>query len=152
MVLENFRAVPQAVLDEIENLEKHVAALPEATKQDAAREFLTIAQERLEVWREAKRKEQGIRTKGIQARQLFDTYVKVSDELLAALYTHVEKDFSRLYSVINRNDEKEFSAKLIPSMGKLGFDVDFYGRGFSRLEHTIAKDIKTVWASVCIWL
>ena len=107
-VLEKFGAVPQAVLDEIGNLEKHVVSLPEATKQDAAREFLTIAQERLEVWRESKRKEQVIRTKGIQARQLSDTYAKVSDELLAGLYAKVEKDFSGLYSTINRNDEKEF--------------------------------------------
>jgi len=129
-VLQNFGAVPRTVLDEIGNLEEHVAALPEATKQDAAREFLTIAQERLEVWRESKRAERANRTKGIQASQLLDTYVKVSDELLAGLYAEVEKHFSGLYSTINRDDEKEFSAKLIPSMGKLGFNVDFYGRGF----------------------
>jgi recombinational DNA repair ATPase RecF len=128
--LESFGVIPQAVLEEIGNLEKHVAALPEPTKQDGARDFLTIAQERLEVWREAKRKEQAGRTKGIQARQLSDTYVKVSDGLLASLYSQVEKHFSQLYSAINRNDEEGFSAKLIPSMGKLGFDVDFYGRGF----------------------
>jgi hypothetical protein len=130
VVLEDFAALPKKVTDEIGKLEKHVAAIPDATKQDAAREFLTIAQERLDVWREARRKERAARTKATQAKFLSDTYAKVSDELLAGLYAEVEKDFSHLYSVINRNDEKTFSANLIPSMGKLGFNVDFYGRGF----------------------
>ena len=129
-ILEDYAALPKKVTDEIAKLEKHVVAIPEATKQDAARDFLTIAQERLEVWREAKRKEHTGRTKFTQAKLLSDTYVKISDELLAGLYAEVEKDFSGLYSAINRNDEKAFSAKLIPSMGKLGFNVDFYGRGF----------------------
>jgi hypothetical protein len=129
-MLEDFAALPKKVTEEIGKLEKHVAAIPDATKQDAAREFLTIAQERLEVWREAKRKEQAGRTKFTQAKFLSDTYAKVSDELLAGLYAEVEKNFSGLYSAINKNDEKTFSAKLIPSMGKLGFNVDFYGRGF----------------------
>ena len=129
-ILVNFAALPKMVTNEITKLEKHVAAIPEATKQDAARDFLTIAQERLEVWREAKRKDAAARTKLTQAKLLSDAYVKVSDELLAGLYAEVEKDFSSLYSAINRNDEKTFSAKLIPSMGKLGFNVDFYGRGF----------------------
>ena len=34
-----------------------------------------------------------------------------------------------MYSYINRDDESEFTAQLTPSIGKLGFDVDFYGRG-----------------------
>jgi hypothetical protein len=42
----------------------------------------------------------------------------------------VEKDFASLYGFINREDEDNFKAHLIPSLGKLGFDVDFYGRGF----------------------
>ena len=114
----------------ITKLQKHVAAIPEATKQDAAREFLTIAQERFDVWREAKRKEAVTRTKFGRAQSVFDAYTKVSDAELACLYAEVEKDFSGLYSAINRNDERNFSAKLKPSMGKLGFNVDFYGRGF----------------------
>ncbi|MGI9065261.1 MAG: hypothetical protein ACR2HX_02505 [Pyrinomonadaceae bacterium] len=45
-------------------------------------------------------------------------------------YADVEKDFAALYSFVNREDEEKFSAQLVPSIGKLGFDVDFYGRGF----------------------
>jgi len=46
------------------------------------------------------------------------------------IYTAVEKDFEFLYRFVNHSDEDKFKAKLIPSMGKLGFDVEFYGRGF----------------------
>ena len=46
------------------------------------------------------------------------------------IYADVEKDFASLYRFTNRDDEDKFNAKLIPSLGKLGFDVDFYGRGF----------------------
>jgi len=42
----------------------------------------------------------------------------------------VEKEFSDLYRYINRDDEGHFSAQLTPSTGKLGFEVDFYGRGY----------------------
>ena len=45
------------------------------------------------------------------------------------LYDTVEKDFTEYYSFINRDDEEKFEGKLTPSLGKLAFDVDFYGRG-----------------------
>jgi hypothetical protein len=46
------------------------------------------------------------------------------------VYSKVEADFGSLYAFVNRVDEKDFKAQLVPSMGKLGFGVDFYGRGF----------------------
>jgi RecF/RecN/SMC N terminal domain len=122
--------VPQSVCDEIATLEKAVSVLPDSTKQDAARDYLTLAQERLEVWREAMRKQNAAKDRAKRARQVFDIYAKTSDEVLAALYAEVEKDFAALYGFVNRDDEDAFEAKLIPSLGKLGFDVDFYGRGF----------------------
>lgn len=36
------------------------------------------------------------------------------------------------YRIINHEDESAFEAKLEPSMGRLGFNVDFYGRGFDQ--------------------
>ena len=42
----------------------------------------------------------------------------------------MEQFFGKLYRLINHDDEERFEAKLKPSLGKLGFDVDFYGRGF----------------------
>jgi hypothetical protein len=41
----------------------------------------------------------------------------------------VETAFSGYYRKINEEDESTFTAKLLPSIGKLGFDVDFYVRG-----------------------
>lgn len=129
-VLTNVPTVPQAVLDAIGELEKAVAALPEPTKQDAARDWLTVAQERLEVWRDAMRKQKAAKEQAQRARQVSDIYATTSDTVLAGIYAAVEKDFASLYGFVNRSDEDKFKAQLIPSLGKLGFDVDFYGRGF----------------------
>jgi recombinational DNA repair ATPase RecF len=128
--LINVPIVPQAVLDAVDELEKVVATLPEPTKQDGAREWLTVAQERLEVWRDAMRKLNAAKQQAQTARQVSDIYSTTSDTVLAGIYAAVQKDFASLYGFVNRDDEDKFQAKLIPSMGKLGFDVDFYGRGF----------------------
>lgn len=128
--LNRLTAAPQPVLDAIAELEKFVVALPEPNKQVTAREFLTVAHERLEVWRETKRNQKTATEQARRARQVSDIYGAASDNVLVGLYAEVQKDFAALYGYINRNDEKAFSAKLVPSMGKLGFDVDFYGRGF----------------------
>lgn len=129
-VLRNIPTVPRPVFDAIGALEKAVAVLPEPTKQDAAREWLTVAQERLEVWREAMRKQKAAKAQAQQARKVFEIYTATSDSVLEGIYSDVEKDFAALYRCVNRNDEGRFEARLLPSMGKLGFDVDFYGRGF----------------------
>jgi hypothetical protein len=55
-VLANVPIIPQIILDEIREFDQVVAALPEPTKQDAAREWLVVAEERLENWRDAMRK------------------------------------------------------------------------------------------------
>lgn len=129
-VLTNLHIVPQAVLDVIDELEKVVLALPEPTKQDAARDWLTVAQERLDVFREAMRKQKVVKEQAEKARRVFTVYTTTSDAVLTGIYAAVEKGFEALYGFVNRGDEEKFSAKLTPSMGKLGFDVDFYGRGF----------------------
>ena len=130
VALKNIPIVPPSVHDDISRLEKIVVALPESSKQDAARDFLTIAQERLDAWRDAKRKQKVSKTQAERARQISDIFAATSDSVLVGLYSNVQKDFATLYTFINRTDEKDFAAKLVPSMGKLGFEVDFYGRGF----------------------
>ena len=129
-VLANVPIIPQTILDDIRELEQVVAALPEPTKQDAAREWLVVAQERLEIWRDAMRKHKIAEDQALRTRQISDIYAAASDKVLAGIYADVEKDFASLYGFINREDEDKFKAQLIPSLGKLGFDVDFYGRGF----------------------
>jgi len=129
-VLKRVPIVPQTVLDDIGELEKAIVALPEPTKQDSAREWLTVAQERLNVWRNAIRKHEVAIEQAQRARQVSDIYGTTSDKVLEGIYAAVEEDFETLYAFVNRDDEEKFTAKLIPSLGKLGFDVDFYGRGF----------------------
>lgn len=129
-VLSNVPSVPQGAVDAIGDFEKMVAVLPEPTKQDAAREWLTLAQERLQVWRDASRKQETAKEQARSARQVSDTYAVANDQVLGGIYSDVEKHFAALYRFANRDDEDKFNAQLVPSMGKLGFGVDFYGRGF----------------------
>lgn len=76
------------------------------------------------------RKQKVIKEQAQKARKVSDIYVATSDATLTGIYAEVEEDFASLYSFVNRDDEDEFKAQLVPSIGKLGFDVDFYGRGF----------------------
>lgn len=123
------RVLPQGALDAIAVLAAKVTALPEPTKQDAAREWLAVAQERLDVWRGAVTRHESGEQRALLTRSVADTYAKTSDAVLSGIYEAVQDDFASLYGFINREDETHFSATLYPSMGKLGFDVDFYGRG-----------------------
>jgi len=114
----------------ISELEKALTALPDPTKQETARDWLTVAQERLEVYRTAKRKHKTSEEQTKKARLVSETYAKTFDAVLTGIYEAVQNDFSSLYREANQDDESKFQAHLMPSMGKLGFDVDFYGRGF----------------------
>lgn len=129
-ILSTATTVPEGVADEIVDLEKAVAALPDPSKQDAARGWLTVAQERLDNYRAAMRKLKTAKSEAQIARQAADVYMAASDRVLGQVYSKVEADFASLYAFVNRVDEKDFKAQLVPSMGKLGFGVDFYGRGF----------------------
>jgi recombinational DNA repair ATPase RecF len=127
--LRSVGAISPSVDDSLKKVEVFVASVPEPAKQDAARDFLTIAQERLETYREASLAVKKAQAQAELARTAFDTYARVSREVLEGLYRTVEENFAALYREINRDDESGFTARLIPSLGKLGFDVDFYGRG-----------------------
>ncbi|MFT3989000.1 AAA family ATPase [Aestuariivirga sp.] len=106
-----------------------IAAIPEPTKQDAARDFLVLAQERLEIYRTAQLKFAAGKIRADRATKVFTSYGNVTTTALERIYKNVEAAFASYYRKINEEDEKAFTAKLIPSIGKLGFDVDFYGRG-----------------------
>lgn len=129
-ILNDLATIPKEVGDVIAKIEAAVTAIPEPTQQDAAREYLTVSQERLEAFRGISQRLKRTEEQSALAKVAYDAYVKVSTEVLDGIYKSVAKEFAELYSYINSDDEKDFSAKLTPSMGKLGFDVDFYGRGF----------------------
>lgn len=106
-----------------------IGALPEASKQTAAHDMLTIAQDRLVRWRTARADQAIAQAQAEKAAVALKTFTDVTDGALEEIYSNVEATFSTLYREINREDEETFTAKLLPSIGKLGFGVDFYGRG-----------------------
>ena len=114
----------------IESLKVAITALPEPSTQDAAREYLIVAQERMEAYRIAMAQLKACQSRITIADKVHETYGDVMTIELENVYASVEKTFRNLYRIINAEDESAFEAKLTPSMGRLGFDVDFYGRGY----------------------
>lgn len=127
-VLGATHAVPD--LDPVlTSLNSAIASIPEPTSQDAARDFLVLAQERLDNYRTARAKFSDGKLRSERASKVSANYGTVTTAALENIYKDVESAFASYYRKINEEDEKSFTAKLMPSIGKLGFDVDFYGRG-----------------------
>ncbi|MFT8990098.1 MAG: AAA family ATPase [Gluconobacter albidus] len=120
----------QPALEHIATLSASVESLPEPTDRDAARDFLTVGQERLESWRQAMTKYSAGKAKADAAAKVHALYGATTDKALEAIYKEVEAEFRSYYRDINGDDESKFEAQLTPSLGKLGFEVDFYGKGF----------------------
>jgi hypothetical protein len=110
-------------------LKKHVDSLPEISKEDAAKEFLIVAEEKHGRCQTTKAEADATARRAEMTEKVFSEYAAVSTRLLESIYDTVEKDFTEYYAFINRDDEEKFQGKLTPSVGKLAFDVDFYGRG-----------------------
>lgn len=128
--LDAVHICPQSVLDLISEFEKATQALPDPSKQDSARDFLVLGQERLEKYRQASRSLARAKQQAEVSKHIYDLYASVVTEELGDIYKQVESSFAELYREIHHEDEAVFLAKLEPSIGKLGFDVDFYGRGY----------------------
>jgi hypothetical protein len=120
----------QPAVEHMATLSASVDALPEPTDRDAARDFLTVGQERLESWRLAMTKYAAGKAKAEAAAKVHALYGTTTDKALEAIYKEVEAEFRSYYRDINGDDESKFEAQLTPSLGKLGFEVDFYGKGF----------------------
>lgn len=122
-------SVPAAVTNGLPGLKSAVEALPDQTATKAAESFLTVAQERWKRVRQARAAQTKAGAANRTAQVVYDTYNKVADAALTALYESVEHDFSKYYRQINSDDESSFKAELSPTAGKLGLQVDFYGLG-----------------------
>lgn len=128
-MISEMTSVPPPVYDDLSEFEKALQALPDPSRQDAAREWLAVAQERLELYRTAKQQHQVEVERAQRAKKVLEVYAATSTRVLTNIYESVQEDFARFYRIINREDEDKFTARLTPSTGKLGFNVDFYGRG-----------------------
>jgi recombinational DNA repair ATPase RecF len=120
----------EAAVAFVDQIATSVAALPEPSARDSARDFLTVGQERLEAWRSAAARHESAKQQAALAARIHQIYGETTDAALEAIYKEVEAEFRKLYRLINGDDESKFEAQLTPSLGKLGFEVDFYGKGF----------------------
>jgi hypothetical protein len=120
---------PPELAESLKALREKIAATPDQSKTLDAQTFLTTAQIRLDDYREAMRKDKTAEIAAATAKTAYDTYCDVLEAELNALYKEVEKDFSGFYRAINQEDEATFTAKLTPTEGNLGLDVNFYERG-----------------------
>ncbi|MAJ97407.1 MAG: chromosome segregation protein SMC [Parcubacteria group bacterium] len=125
IVKSNFSAAEKTIAV----LEAEIKSLPEPSKQDSAKEYLTVGQERLDTYRNDSLKLKTAKERAKIAEAVSIKYNEVVTRELDEIYKQVEEKFVEYYRKINSDDESDFTAKLKPSMGKLGFDVDFYGRG-----------------------
>lgn len=120
----------QEITDTLATLQQKIGALPDPSDQEAAREYLITGQVRLEALRKANAAAKTAEAKAARAKRVFDIYAQTSNDELEKVYEDVQTHFADLYRRINADDESTFEAKLKPSLGKLGFGVDFYKRGF----------------------
>jgi RecF/RecN/SMC N terminal domain len=128
-LVSGWPAVPSTAERELADFIAKIAAKPDQTATVDAQTFLATAQLRLGDYREAMRKEKAAKLTAAAAKRAYDTYCGVLETELNALYDEVQKDFSRFYRAVNEDDEAGFTAKLTPSEGSLGLDVNFYDRG-----------------------
>ncbi len=128
-VIENVTKIPTEFAEQLQDLGRTITELPEPNEQETARDFLVLSNDRLAQWREAARSAKKAKDQSAFATTIHDVYVDESNKSLENVYKEVEREFATFYQLINSDDEESFSAKLTPSMGKLGFDVEFYGRG-----------------------
>lgn len=143
------------VADNVPDMELSLAALgaaidaiPEPTKQEAARDFLVLAQERLEIYRTARLKLEAGKVRGERARKVLTSYDMVTTTALEKIYKNVEAEFAGYYRKINEDDENSFTAKLIPSNSKLGFEVDSMVVVTFLRVHITVRATRTEWGSV----
>jgi hypothetical protein len=126
---EEWLRVPSDFSAGLHALTEKIAATPDQTATHDARTFLTTAQLRLDDLREAERKDKAAHIAFVSASVAYETYCKVMEEELGALYDAVQEDFSTFYRAINEDDEAKFTARFSPNQGKLDLEVNFYERG-----------------------
>lgn len=124
------RGASKAAAAVIGEIQKSVELLPDPSKEDEAKEYLTLCQERLDVYWTAKKKQNQAKIDVELATKVLDAYNATVTEALEKIYKDVAADFAAFYRFVNRDDESAFEGKLTPAAGRLNFDVDFYGRGF----------------------
>ena len=126
---QSWLAVPASLAAGSAALEAAIRRKPDQSTSAAAHSYLTLAQDRLDTLRQAKRGERRAKNAAEIGKLAYATYCAVAEEHLTGLYAAVENDFSDYYREINGDDEGGFKARFEPDEGKLGLEVAFYNRG-----------------------
>ena len=116
VAIDSFDHSPPQVQKVVDEIAACIAALPNPSQQDAARDFLTVAQERLEIFQQSSRKARDADQEAATALKVIETYGRVTTAALEEIYKSVEGTFSELYRDINNDDEAAFKARLQPSI------------------------------------
>ena len=115
-------------LEALEEMGRAVEAIPDPNARDGARDFLVTADERLRAYRIAAAKYNAAKKKSATAKHTFEIFGVATNKALEDIYKQVEEQFRAFYRSLNQ-DESAFEATLTPLIGKLDFDVGFFGRG-----------------------
>ena len=119
-----------------------IKALPEASDEDKAKDYLAVAQERFDRCGTTKRERESAAKRHELAEKVVGVYGKTSNEVLEGVYDAVEKKFTEYYRVINSDDENEFEGKLGKRLDAMhdfhtGRDIQSHrGRG----RHEVGQD------------
>lgn len=124
-----WREPPPAFKASVGALKTAIAALPDPSAEEAARDYLLVCQERFNAYRTNRRELERWKARSDVASSVVHHFDEASTATLTALYHEVEKDFSRYYALVHHDDEAQFLGRLTPSLGKLSFEVDFHGKG-----------------------
>ena len=126
---QGWLAVPASLADASAALAETIQAKPDQTVSGTAHSFLTLAEDRLNSYRQAGRVEKRAKDAAAIGKLTYTTYCDVAEEHLTTLYAAVENNFSNFYREINGDDEGGFQAKFEPAESKLDLEVAFYDRG-----------------------
>ena len=121
-------ALPEDVRCKLNETFAAITALPDSSAADSARDFLAVLQDRYERLLKTNRNDKVQRARHVKAQKVHDRYNEVSNKVLETIYDSVAVEFTDFYKAIN-DDEGKFTGELKVAPAKLGFNVDFYGRG-----------------------
>ena len=122
-------AIPSTFSARQQALTKTIEAIPDQTATLNAQTFLTTTQVRLQDYRMASATTKAASVAAKAGKAAYDAYCQALQTELDALYDEVQKDFASYYREINEDDESTFTAKLVPSEGKVDLSVNFFERG-----------------------
>ena len=132
-------------------LTEAIRSKPDQTASAAASSFLTLAQDRLNSYRQAQRAETRERDVAELGQLAYATYCDVAEQRLSDLYDAVERisatSIGQSMATTKSGSRLASSRQKVSWISRLPSTIG----GCSHQGHTTAKVIKTGWACACIW-